>query len=202
MAHPDYSDLVKNIRDGDKQSLEVLFRGMYMRLRNYANVLINDLQESEDIIQEVFLKLWAGRHDLDEKRSVESYLFVAVRNSCYNWLKHKRIRNDHARIMALVYLEDPGNPTPHDQLLAADIEKDLYKVLDHLPDQCRKIFELSRFEGLKYHEIAARLNISIKTVETQMSRALVKLRSMLKEHTKLLLLACLLPDVLPGFPCF
>lgn len=183
MTIPEYSELVKNIRNDDKRSLEILFRTFYIRLRNYANTLVNSINDAEDITQEIFLKLWKNRDQLDESKSIETYLFVCTRNSCFNLLKHKRTECDYARLMALVYLDDTSAITPHESLIADDIEKDLYKGLDLLPEQCRKIFELNRFHGLKYHEIASRLNISIKTVETQMSRALIKLRFQLKRHT-------------------
>jgi RNA polymerase sigma-70 factor, ECF subfamily len=85
-------------------------------------------------------------------------------------------------VMALVYEKYPAEVTPYESMVARDIEDDLSVALNELPTQCRRIFELNRFEGLKYHEIASKLNISIKTVETQMSRALTKVRFQLKKH--------------------
>jgi RNA polymerase sigma-70 factor (ECF subfamily) len=84
--------------------------------------------------------------------------------------------------MSLVYLNTKSELTPHETLVAEDIERDFKQALEELPVQCRKIFELSRFDGYKYQEIAEKLNISIKTVETQMSRALFKIRTQLKDH--------------------
>jgi RNA polymerase sigma-70 factor (ECF subfamily) len=179
----EYSELVKNIRQNDKRSLEALFRLLYARLRNYANVIVNNKEDAEDIVQEVFLKLWNNRAELDENKCIKTYLFVCTRNSCLNWLRHVKIRDDYARVMAMVYDPHAGNLSPHESLIARDIEADLSTALNDLPKQCRKIFELSRFDGLKYHEIAAKLNISIKTVETQMSRALVRVRFQLKKHS-------------------
>jgi RNA polymerase sigma-70 factor (ECF subfamily) len=182
LAHPEYFELIKGIRGNDKQSLDMLFRLLYVRLRNYANTIINSKADSEDIVQEVFLKLWSVRAELDEHKSIENYLFVATRNSCLNWLKHLKIKDDHARVMALVYENYPIEITPYESMVARNIEDDLRVALNELPTQCRRIFELNRFEGLKYHEIASKLNISIKTVETQMSRALTKVRFQLKKH--------------------
>jgi RNA polymerase sigma-70 factor (ECF subfamily) len=183
LSTPEYSALVRNIRQNDKRSLEALFRLLYTRLRSYANVIINSKEDAEDIVQEVFLKLWNNREELDENKCIKTYLFVCTRNSCLNWLRHLKTRNDYARVMAMVYESEADNLSPHESLIARDIEDDLCSALNDLPKQCRRIFELSRFEGLKYHEIAAKLNISIKTVETQMSRALVKLRFQLKKHS-------------------
>jgi RNA polymerase sigma-70 factor (ECF subfamily) len=183
LTEPDYFSLVKNIRQNDKKSLEALFRLLYTPLRNYANVIINSKEDAEDIVQEVFLKLWNSRGDLDENKSIKTYLYVCTKHSCLNWLKHTKVRSDYARVMAVVYESSSDELSPHESLVVNDIESDLSIALDELPTQCRKIFELSRFEGLKYHEIASRLNISIKTVETQMSRALVKIRFQLKKHS-------------------
>ncbi len=183
VVHREYSELVKNIRANDKVSFEILFKLLYTRLRNFANTMINSKPDAEDIVQEIFLNLWKNRSALDESKSLESYLFISTRNRCLNWLKHQKSENEYARIMALVYYNAVDEHTPHEAAVGEDIEKDFYKVLDDLPTQCRKIFELNRFEGLKYHEIATKLNISIKTVEMQMSRALVKIRFQLKKHT-------------------
>lgn len=139
------------------------------------------MDDAEDIVQEVFYKIWKNRAHLDENKSFSAYLFSAVKNSSLNLLDHKKHENKYAEIMAVLYLrqrQDDGIET----LVAKDLEQDFNKALEHLPLECRKIFELSRFEGLKYQEIAERLNISIKTVETQMSRALFKIRFELKDH--------------------
>lgn len=185
-THSDYRELLTRIRNSDKAGLEELFRKLYSRLRNYANVIINSRQDAEDVVQEVFVKLWMNRHELDESKSIETFLFVCTRNSCLNWLKHKRTESAYARIMELVYTRQNSASTPHELLIADDIENAFYQALDDLPVECRKIFELSRFQGLKYQEIATQLNISIKTVETQMSRALVKIRFQLKRYTAIL----------------
>lgn len=183
MTEPDYFTLVKSIRENDKKSLEALFKILYTPLRNYANLIINSKEDAEDIVQEVFLKLWNGRTDLDESKSIKTYLYVCTKNGCLNWLKHTKVRSDYARVMAMVYESSSEELSPHESLIASDIENDLSIALNDLPTQCRRIFELSRFEGLKYHEIASKLNISIKTVETQMSRALVKVKFQLKKHS-------------------
>jgi len=182
LSQGDYSKLVKGIKEGNKKCLEQLFLILYTRLRNYANTLINSMEDSEDIVQDVFFKLWNNRAGLDENKSIQTYLFISTRNSCLNWLKHKRTRDAYADIMAMVYVDYPVTLTPHETLVADDIEKDFHKVLEDLPVECRRIFEMNRFDGLKYHEIATKLNISIKTVETQMSRALLKMRFQLKKH--------------------
>ena len=144
------------------------------------------MEDSEDIVQDVFYKIWKNRAHLDESQSFVTYLFSAVKNSSLNLLDHKKHESKYAEIMALLYLRQRQDDAI-ETLVATDLEHHFNKALEHLPLECRKIFELSRLEGLKYQEIAQRLNISIKTVETQMSRALFKIRFELKDHLASLL---------------
>ncbi len=149
------------------------------------------MDDSEDIVQEVFYRIWKNRANLDENKSFSTYLFSAVKNGSINHLEHKKHKDKYAEIMGVVYLRQ-HQPDSTDTLVAMDLERDFNKALDHLPSECRKVFELSRFEGLRYQEIADRLNISIKTVETQMSRALFKIRYELKDHLAALIILILL----------
>ena len=104
-------------------------------------------------------------------------------------LESRKSKSKHAELLWYLYsLKSTESENAYQQLVASDLERDLNVALEHLPKECKRIFELSRFEGLKYQEIALRLNISIKTVETQMSRALTKLRLELREHVALLVI--------------
>lgn len=188
---PEYRELVKNLKKGDPHSLELLFRRLYPRLCAFANRYLHSMDDAEDIVQEVFFRIWKNRTALDENKSFSTYLFSAVKNGSLNLLEHRKHENKYAEIMAVLYLQ-PRRDDSIESLVAKDIEHDFNKALDHLPESCRKVFELSRFEGLKYQEIADRLNISIKTVETQMSRALFKIRFELKDHLAGLLIVAIL----------
>ncbi|MFZ6009450.1 MAG: RNA polymerase sigma-70 factor [Bacteroidota bacterium] len=186
------TDLVQSIKNGDAQSLELLFRRLYPHMCAYANKFLHDLDEAEEIVQEVFFRIWKNRKLLDETQSIKSYLFTAVKNNCFTSLEHKRVKDKYAELLAYVYRSSEGYSHSHEFLVASELEKDFTKALDQLPPECRRIFELSRFEGLKYHEIAQQLNISIKTVETQMSRALSKIRLQLRDYLVMLFLLNLL----------
>jgi RNA polymerase sigma-70 factor (ECF subfamily) len=111
-----------------------------------------------------------------------------VKNTCFSQLQHNKVKDKYAALLEYVYLTNENDAVAHDSLIATELEKDFSLALEKLPPDCRRIFELSRFEGLKYHEIADQLNISIKTVETQMSRALAKIRVQLKDYLVTLLL--------------
>jgi RNA polymerase sigma-70 factor, ECF subfamily len=180
---PDNSNLSRLIKEGDARSYELLFRRLYPRLCAYAQKFVLDSDVSEEIVQALFHSLWEHRDRIDENQSLHAYLFTSVKNRSLNFLESKKSRSKHAELLWYLYVQrSTENDNAYQSLLLNDLEKDLNTALAHLPKECKRIFELSRFEGLKYQEIAQRLNISIKTVETQMSRALTRLRLELREH--------------------
>lgn len=190
MNYPsEHFDLVVNIKMGDSKSFELLFRRVYPKLCAYAHKFLNDSAQAEEIVQELFCTLWKNRDRLDENKSLYSYLFISTKNSCLNFLSASRNRKQSIDLLKYLYVHEQVDPiNSYHILLAEDLEKDFNKALEDLPSECRRIFELSRVEGLKYSEIAHQLKISIKTVETQMSRALSKLRLQLRSHIALVLI--------------
>ncbi len=165
------------IKRGDKKAFEQLFKQHYVHLTAFANTLVHDLDLAESTVQNVFVKLWEKREKYDIS-SIKSYLLIAVRNSCHNELKrlqHQKSLND------LVLDEDMVETVNYSDFGA--MEK-ISKTIDLLPEQRKKIFKLNRLEGLKYREIAEQLNISPKTVEIQMGKALKFLRDNLLELKK------------------
>jgi RNA polymerase sigma-70 factor (ECF subfamily) len=175
-------ELVINLKNGDSRSLELLFRRLYPQLCAFANKYLHDLDEAEEVVQEVFYRIWKNRKNLDEHQSIKAYLFTAVKNNCFSLLEHYKVKDKYSAVLEYVYRTAENETLLHDSLIAHELERDFSKALEQLPPDCRRIVELSRFEGLKYQEIADRLNISIKTVETQMSRALAKIRVQLKDY--------------------
>ncbi|MGC3945424.1 MAG: RNA polymerase sigma-70 factor [Chryseolinea sp.] len=180
-------ELIARIRKGDTKSLELLFRRLYPRLFAYANKFLHDHDDSKEIVQDVFLSLWNHRSKLDETKSLDAFLFTLVKNRSLNLLKSKAVQNRRAELMLRLYANELSFvDNTHQILLANELQSAFDKALNTLPTECRRVFELSRMEGLRYHEIAAKLNISIKTVETQMYRALSKLRLELRHHLAIL----------------
>jgi RNA polymerase sigma-70 factor (ECF subfamily) len=174
-------DIIKSIRDGDSHSLNLLFHSVYPHLCAYANSFLHDRDEAEEVAQEVFCKLWINRALLDETLSLKAYLFTAVKNNSLKVLEHQKVKDKYKQVLTYVHHTLPHNSA--DEIFAGDeLEREFNKALATLPAQSRKIFELSRNEGFTYQEIAAQLKISPKTVETQMSRALQKLRLQLKDY--------------------
>jgi len=172
------------IAAGDAQALEHLFKAHYRPLCGFALGYLKDADQAEDIVQELFVRLWQDREGLSITTSVKSYLFTAVRNRCLNALAvKKRMR--------------PLDEEVHDAPMGEDREEDelteraarVQAVIEALPTERRKIFRMSRNEGMKYHEIAERLGLSVKTVENQMGKALKTLREELADLMPLMLLS-------------
>jgi RNA polymerase sigma-70 factor (ECF subfamily) len=173
--------LALRIKLGDEQAFELLFRKYYVRLFGFSNKFLNDPEEARGVVQEVFIKIWEGRDDLDPEDSINAYLFKITQNISINRLRRKKVENKYIEIYKLVYIEH-REVTPHESLLAKELNADIRVAVDKIPPGCRKVFELSRIEGLKYREIADALKISVKTVEGQMSKALHILRFELKDY--------------------
>ncbi len=169
------------IATGDEHAFEILFRSLYVRLNCYANKFLNDPEESQEIVQEVFSILWENRKGINPSLSIEAYVYKITRNLSICRLRRKKIESIYVEIRKQVYLESIVEDPVHEHLCARELEKKLSDSLAKLPNGCREVYELSRNKGLKYSEIAEALNISIKTVEAQMSKAFRILRIELSE---------------------
>lgn len=167
------------MRRGDPAAFDAVFRQWYEPLCGYAARLTDgDVDEAEDLVQQVFVKIWEQRERLDIAWSLKAYLYKTVHNAALNRLRAAKTRSKYLETNAS-QLEN-ANVQPEES--ARELDERLQKALDLLPPQCRLVFELSRFEELKYREIADQLGISIKTVETQMGKALRILRLQLADY--------------------
>lgn len=170
----------------DKKSFEELFRKYFSHLCSFAQKYVHDLDESKDIVHHVFINLWQKREEVDTQTSLKSYLFTAVHNRCLNYI---RDRKKIVQFDAPIHESDLGAYLQtRDYLVSSETEDRINRALDDLPEKCREIFMMNRFDNLKYREIAEKLNISVKTVETQMSRALKALRATLSDLIVILII--------------
>lgn len=160
----DYSDI---------NEFEKFFKSHYQSLLQFATYYVHDLETAEDIVQDVFYQLWNLRDELHQIKNMESYIRTAVKNQALKKIRKRKTRN----IASLIDLDfEAYDASPLEQFQHQELQKLITDSINHLPSKCRRIFQLSRFEHLSYPQIAEVESISVKTVETQMSRALKFLR--------------------------
>ena len=176
--------LMTQVVTGDLNAFEMVFRDYYKPLVRYGNTFLRDTDETEDVVQQVFVSLWEKRAQLDIHTSIRAVLYKAVQNACLNRIKHLKVRNAYAedRKWTLEY-EETSDPLHVDEL-----NQRIRVAIENMPEQCGRIFKMSRFEQLRYQEIADQLGLSVKTVENQMGKALKIVREELKDYLPLLIL--------------
>ena len=162
----------------NRDSFQNLFENYYQNLCRFASGYVCDHDTAEEIVQQVFINLWDQKENIDPERPVKSYLFTSVKNRCLNHIRdQKKFRNYYLDIETELIIP----VAEKDNIMEQDLETQLAKALDKLPEKCREIFMLCRFEDMKYKDVAEKLGISQKTVETQMSKALKILREEFKD---------------------
>lgn len=173
------SEAIEAIRQGNERVFEQIFRKHYASLCHYARSILKDPDDAEEIVQNVFCTWWEKRVFIDINISLKSYLYRAVHNHALNRIKHLKVQDTYRQHNAEVL--EQTEVTATDTLQHNELQQQLGKAIDRLPEQCRLIFRLSRFEELKYAEIAEQLGISVKTVENQIGKALKILRTQLAD---------------------
>ncbi|HNW98067.1 MAG TPA: RNA polymerase sigma-70 factor [Bacteroidales bacterium] len=170
----------------DEVSFEKLFKNHFKGLTWFAVRYVKDIETAKEIVQDVFINLWEKRSHIDLSKPVKSYLASSVYNKSLNYIRdNKKFDKD---ILAFETLFPDAGYEQTDRLVTDELEKNIKDAINELPEKCREIFIMSRYENLKYQEIADKLQISIKTVETQMSKALQHMREKLVEYITILLL--------------
>jgi RNA polymerase sigma-70 factor (ECF subfamily) len=174
------NEIIRRIRQGDKAEFESLFRSSYVSLVRYSKTIIRDQDTAEEIVQDLFFRLWQNREKINIESSLNGYLFRAVHNKCLHYIDHLKIVGRHAQETAS---EQPARTEdPVDIIRYKELQEKVNLILERLPERCSLIFCLNRFEGFKYAEIAEKLSISVKTVESNMGRALKEFRKALIER--------------------
>jgi len=172
------AELLSRLRAGKQDAFESIFKSYYPQLVGVAESMIRDRQAAEDVVQDVMVELWRRRENMDVDTSLRAYLFRAARNRALNHLRHQKIapRADPEVTEAV------ASPASDREFETREINRALRIAVQGLPERCREVFELSRVRGLPYAEIARVLQISVKTVEAQMGKALRVLREALAPH--------------------
>ena len=182
-----YSDyqIFSGIQSGNKKMFEYLFQNYYNQLCCYVNRILRNEVNSEEIVQEVFIKLWENRKEITIHTSLKAFLYKSVHNRSLNFIQHKKVeeayssqfKQDNSFIISPV-----SKDYPIANLLSQELGDAIQNAISNLPDQCREVFIKIRHEEMSYAEVADLLGISVNTVKTQLARAVIKLRELLKNY--------------------
>lgn len=154
---------------------EQVFKSHFKSLHSYACTIMREPLMAEEIVQNIFVKLWEKKEDITIRENISVYLYRAVHNESINYLRHLKVRSAYQSYAMRQNIQNEREK-PAEKVVLGELEKKLEQALRELPEQCRTIFQLSRFEDLKYREIADRMGLSVKTIENQMGKALKILR--------------------------
>ena len=174
------NEIIRRIRQGDVQQFESLFRSSYVSLVRYAKSFVRDHDTAEEIVQDLFFRLWDERNKIKIETSLNGYLFRAVHNRCLHLLEHRKVIEKHEQ--EIIQEQKGSIEDVSEQVHYKELQSAVVRILERLPARCGRIFCMNRFEGLKYNEIAKKLAVSVKTVEADMGKALKEFRKALKEQ--------------------
>ena len=163
-------------------AFEDLFKQYYAQLVVYACKFVTDTDIAREIVQDFFVRLFEKRQTLSIDISVKSYLYRSVYNCCINYINQRNIQDKHLKS---IDLDRDDEENLENEINTVELQQRIYEVIDSLPARCQKIFKMNRLEGLKNEEIAEQLNLSKRTVETQISKALKILRQKLADYLPL-----------------
>lgn len=169
--------IIERLKAADPEIFSRVFTAYYKDLVLFAFSFTHEKEDSEEIVQDVFVKLWEDREALNILSSLKSYLLKSVQNRCIDWHRHRKVIDQHSSYVAgnaLLYEYDTDN-----YILCSELEDQISKAIARLPGQLRETFEMSRLEGFKYHEIADKQKVSVRTIEVRISKALKILRDSL-----------------------
>ena len=180
-----FEEYISGLKSGSESVFRKIMEHWYSRLYNFANGYLNNDENAMEVIQDVFLQLWEHRLRLAENTSLNAYLFTLTRNRCIDMIRRERLmlqfradkQEEYIRLTEnFNALSDPIL----DNIFALELQSEINKVIDSLPEQCQKVFVLSRTKGLKNREISEILNLSEKTVESHLTKALRTIRTTLE----------------------
>jgi RNA polymerase sigma-70 factor (family 1) len=179
--------IFERLKEGDPKAFESVFKFWYEPLVHFADEYIADLESARNIVQNIFMKLWEKHAMVDPDSNLKSYLYMATRNACLSHIRHIRLETAYFEKSRKSYEDLQLNyealeELKMEQIDFSNLEKLIQDTIDSLPERCREVFLMSRYEDLKNKEIAEKLNISVKAVEANITRALIKLRENTMEY--------------------
>lgn len=186
--------IIEKLKQGDQKAFKHIFDRHYVLLCRFANQILNDASLAEEIVDDAIFYLWEHREEIEITHSIRAYLMRAVRNRCINEinsLSHRTelnfstyISSDNIEFLDTIFKEEDH---PLGALIEHELEDELIRCIESLPEECRRVFKKSRFEQKKYEEIAEELNISVNTVKYHIKNALSYLNSHLSDYLKIII---------------
>ncbi|MDR2776176.1 MAG: RNA polymerase sigma-70 factor [Tannerella sp.] len=172
------AETLEDLKSGDHKAFDMVFLSYFDKVKRFIAGLIRSEDDAEDLAQDVFAKLWTERENIDTHSSFNAFLYTISRNATYNYLKHKLVQTNY--VSEYVQREEEADAdTPEKLFFAKEIELLIEMALCRMPEKRSEIYRLSRNKGLSNDEIAARLNISRKTVENNLTLALKEIRKII-----------------------
>lgn len=186
--------IIEKLKQGDQKAFKHIFDRHYVLLCRFANQILNDASLAEEIVDDAIFYLWEHREEIEITHSIRAYLMRAVRNRCINEinsLSHRTelnfstyISSDNIEFLDTIFKDEDH---PLGALIEHELEDELIRCIESLPEECRRVFKKSRFEQKKYEEIAEELNISVNTVKYHIKNALVYLNSHLSDYLRIII---------------
>nr|WP_321356073.1 RNA polymerase sigma-70 factor [uncultured Draconibacterium sp.] len=182
-----------NLKEGNPTAFKDVFRMLYPRLRGYCKLFVSDDNKVEDLIQETFITLWEKRNSIKTDRSIESYLFVILRNNCLNFLRNEKLEKttssiDVEEVSELQYLYQIDLLGKEEKSLEEQLVESFQEAVDELPEKMKQVFKLCKIEGRKQKEVADEMGISIKMVEKHIAKAKEQIRKKLVDQYPVLII--------------
>lgn len=180
---PPFETWCRRLKASDRTAYAEVFEEMYKPIFRYVRSITRDPEAARDVTQDVFIRLWEARDSLAPERSLEAYLYRIARNRAYNHERSKRTRSENEEAVRMNSAVHPASPDPPDVRAAADRLEDRFRQwIEELPDRQREALVLSRFEALSHDEIASVMDISPRTVNNHIVRALKHLRERIRDY--------------------
>lgn len=168
-------EILHSLKEGNHQAFENIFVAYFNKVKYFIEKIIRSGDDAEDLAQDIFVRLWNNREKIDTEKSFDAYLFTMAYNASCNFIKHLSVKENYEKYI----IPSSDHTDPETLLYAKEIALLIEMTVEQMPEQRKKIYRLSRNEGLKNEEIARELDISKKTVENQLSLALKEIRKIL-----------------------
>jgi len=178
------STVIALLKEGSEKVFEWVFKTHFKSLHAYAYTFLKDDELAEEVVQNIFCRVWEKRDQLKTDGSIKAYLYRAVHNESLNYIKHQKVKANFETYYSGQM--DEQNEHASDKVMTGELENRIRQAMLELPQQCRIIFQMSRFEALKYQQIADQMGLSVKTIENQMGKALKLMRLKLAEFLTLM----------------